>query len=54
VQEAWSEIIGPLGPSCGPLLTGAEFGRGSPYTEDGRTIVRDGAVCPADFWTVTD
>ena len=24
------------------------------YTEDERTIVRDGAVCPADFWTVTD
>ena len=24
------------------------------YTEDGRTIVRDPPVCPADFWTVTD
>lgn len=24
------------------------------YTEDGRTIVRDRPVCPADTWTVTD
>lgn len=24
------------------------------YTEDGRTIMRDRPVCPADTWTVTD